>query len=593
MVSGLILAVASLVQQADVDVSALHERARRAEARYERAARRLAPVTGWSSGSGECDEIVGRFCLRFDDGPPSAPPEEPPGVTDARRAAIDSLRRIVSDAPAELSISGPLVRLLVEDGRPSEAVAAALTFEASTTDRVWGALLAGFALHQAGEGGEAAGRFDRAFTAMTPEERRRAAALDWLLDGAERRRYRELEEGARERYERLVWRLADPLFATAANERRTEHFARYTYARLLERTPVVRDMHRWGRDLEELTIRYGVAYRLGRELGNQPGQSSIVEYYDPDQLAYVPADLLRNGVPPPPPPGAEWPLAAERARSGHAPRNIRSMAPLSHQLSRIPVSGGWVIRVDGRFGLDSLARTPPEPLPGDTARPPAPAPHAVHAGVWLLDEAGAGDFVAGDTTTVPLAGDSATFALELTVPEGDYVYSAEAYEPATRTARRARYAVEAASPESLRASDVIVAEPFLGAVPAARSDSLLRPLSELTLEPGQVIGAYAEIPGIRPGAYGVDVSIRRADQGSLPGRLVRWLGRSLGIARPTPPPRVVWQGEHTGDGPLIIAVDLPMIDLPAGLHVIEIAVTEARSDRRAIGRRLVRIGESN
>src|SRR5690606_40720765 len=83
--------------------------------------------------------------------PDLKPPEEPPRITDARRAAIDSLRRQFSVLPGDPAVAGPLVRLLIEDARASEAVAAALTFDIETTDSVHGPLLAGFALHNAGE----------------------------------------------------------------------------------------------------------------------------------------------------------------------------------------------------------------------------------------------------------------------------------------------------------------------------------------------------------------------------------------------------------------------------------------------------------
>ncbi len=87
-----------------------HKRAaRKAEAEYESRARRLAPATV-GSGGGECDEIVGRFCLRFDTGDPRPIPPEVPRVVQARRDAVETLRRAFSAMPGDLRIAGSLVR---------------------------------------------------------------------------------------------------------------------------------------------------------------------------------------------------------------------------------------------------------------------------------------------------------------------------------------------------------------------------------------------------------------------------------------------------------------------------------------------------
>lgn len=585
----LVVITAALLPQVGVDTAAVRTAARRAEASYERAARRHAPLTGWSGGSGECHERVGRFCLRFNDGGPVEPPPEPARIVDARRAAINHLRRAWGELPADSAVAGPLVRLLIEDERPREAVAVAVTLEALAPASPAAALLAGLALHAAGDDPAAAARFERALAGMDADERARVRRLDWLLAPAERRHYVALPAPQRERYADAVWTLADPLYLTPDNERWTEHVARYAYARLLEKVPRVAGMLRWGSDMEELLMRYGATYRRGRELGPRLDQTGLVEYYDPRQLAYVPETLLSRGYPPPPPPGEEWPLAAERARSGYAPHTIRSMAPLPHQLTRIPVEGGWLVRVDAAFGLDSVAREAPPPLPGDTARPPPPQPQAIEAGLFLQSAAHAMARAAHAVRQVRLAGDSARVILALHADSGAYVYSAEAYEPETRTARRARYTLELPSAYGLRISDVLVAAPFVGDPPTTHADRRLRPLADLVLTDTATIGIYAEALGLSAGAYDVEVLARAAEAGSLPGRLVRWLGASLGIADAPTPARVRWTGTHQGDGPLVIALDLPLAGVEEGLVVIEMTVIDRARPSRATARRLIRI----
>ncbi|MGH7445799.1 MAG: hypothetical protein ACREKM_13025, partial [Longimicrobiales bacterium] len=457
------------------------------------------------------------------------------------------------------------------------------------TDSVSGPLLEGFALHAAGADSAAGDRFERALARMSAEEAARVRALGWLLSREERGRYRALDDSARLQYETTIWRLADPLALTPANELWTEHVARYTYARLLERAPVVAGMHRWGRDLEELTIRYGVPHRRGRLHGARFGESGIVEYYDPDQLAYVTPDLLTHGPTPSPPPGSAWRLREPRARSGHAPASIRTMAELPHQATRIPIDGGWVVRLDGAFGLDSLAGLPPEPLPGDTAHPPAPVPTHIETGLWLFDTAAGAATITHAAERVALAGDSSRIALEVRAPPGEFVYAFEAFEPATRTARRARYALDLDSIRGLRISDVIVARPFDTALPASHRDVRLVPLTHLVLTPGTRIGILAETHGTPAGAYRIEVSLRSAERASLPARVVGWIGRALGLTSAPEPPRVAWNVEHTGMRPLVVALDLAIPEAQSGLHMIEVAVVNVRTGAAALGQRLVRI----
>lgn len=591
MTTGLLALTLIFFPQHAAQAEEVRASARKAEAAYERAARRFAPLVGWGRGSSDCDEIVGRFCIRFDaEGVKTVPPQEPARIIDARRAAIDTLRRAFTLLPGDPAVAGPLVRLLIEDERAAEAVPAALTFAGMTSDSVSGPLVEGLALHAAGEDSAAGAAFDRALARMDPERASRVTNLEWLLSPHERSRYRRLEGEARRIYEETVWRLADPIYLTSFNERWAEHVARYSYARLLERAPLVRDMSRWGRDLEQLAIRYGVAHRRGRQNGVRLDETTIVEYYEPDQLSYVIPDYLTRGMPPQPPPGMRWPLAEERARSGYAPAGIRSMDELPHQLTRVPVPDGWIVRVDGDFGLDTLARVPPEPLPGDTARPPAPDPVAVAAGLFLLDLDGAAALVGDVRGDVPLRGDSARVSFELPLAPGTYAYSLEALEPATRTARRARYRLEIEDENGLRVSDVVVAQPFEGGVPASYRDSRLVPLTDLVVTTASRIGIYAQAVDDAPGPHRIEVAIRRGDRGSLPARIVSWLGQTLGLTDEPTPARVAWSAQHT-EGPLIVAIDLGLADVTRGLHVIEVTVVNTRTGESGSGQRIVRIEE--
>lgn len=577
-------AVAAIVLQAigpgPDSVEALRKRARRAEAEFERLARQLAPVKFTSMNGTQCDEIVGRFCLRYDVGEVPAPPEEPPRVSLARRVAIEALRHAYSYRAEELATSGPLIRYLVEDDRAAEAASAARTFAALSRDSIWGPLLLGFALHAAQDDTAAERLFGEALGRMGDEDRRRIENVEWLLSAADRGRYRGLDESAKRAFEEVLWAFADPLYLTPGNERRNQHIARHVWSRVLERAPVVAGMVRWGRDLEELTVRYGIPQGRTRSPGTAYREGSLVEHFDPDQLAYVPEDLLARGPPPTPLPGETWALENPRNRSGFAPATLRKLRPLEHQLTRIPAGDSVVLRVDAAMPLDSTAA----------------GADSVLAGLWVLAD---GRSVVGRVRrSVRPRADTARFSLEITVPPGEFLYSAEGLEPVSRLAGRARYAADLpARGVGLALSDPILAHSFAGAaLPAHRSDARVRPYASLVFPARDTVGLFAEVHGLRPAAdgrtrYRVELSLRRADRASLPARVVSWLGRRLGLSSPEVPPRLSWEAAGTAGSPAIVAVDLPLDVDGEGLFILAATVTDLASGERAESDRLLRIGD--
>lgn len=562
-------------------IAAVRDAARRAEARFERLVRSLAPPYAGGSFGSDCDEIVGRFCLTYDEGPEPELRPERPEVTDARREAIEALRLAFSHEPGRLETTGPLVRYLVEDERAAEAVSAARTYAVLTQDSVWGPLLLGFALHAATEDSAAERYFDEGLSRLPEEERRQILDLEWILSSSDRDIYSESESG-RESLERLFWRHADPLYLTPGNERRAEHIARHVWSRILSMTPRVREMLRWGDDLEQLTVRYGVPAARTRTWGTVYREGSLVDHFEPGQLAFAQPDLFELGPAPAPPPGIEWPLAAERSRSGYAPRTVRRLSELDHQITRFPLPDGRrVLRADGRLVLDSAAS----------------GAASVVAALYVR---AVGDLeTLGEVLdTVAAAGDTVHFALEADLPEEAGLYSFEVLEPGSRLAARARYAMDADSISGAFAvSDPLLARPWpADSAPAGRRDARLRPHARLIFEEGDDVGLYAEVTGLQAVAgerrYGVDLSIREADRASFPARAISWLGRVLGLSEERVPARVSWQAASPdGDRPAVVAVVLPLDDVSAGLWTLELAVTDQATGETVRSRRTLRIGE--
>lgn len=538
-------------------VESLRNRARRAEARFERLARQLAPVSwNWSGGS-DCDEIVGRFCLRFDSTstPPAA--EEAARVVDARREAVEAARRYFGAAAGDRRAAGPLVRLLIADGRATEAVSGAGAFAALSVDTLWSHMLLGLALHAAGEDSIAERHFITALGAMTDEERRKWLDPRWLLHPDEHRRVRRLHAPERAEYERVFWLLSDPLWFTSANERWNEHIARHVQARLLDEVPVVSGMMSWGSDLDELTIRYGTPTARARPGGAAP-RSGMVEYWDSAQRAFDP-ERLSDGIPATPDPGMRPVLYSARTRSGYALLSVERVIEVSHQVTRFTRGDSVFLRVDAIMPVESTSSS-------------------MRAALFAYDSAFTRRArVAG---SVSMDGDSARTSLIVSAPAGRVIYSIEMVGDSGAVSGRARYAVEAYLPQSGPViSDLLIARAFdVNDMPESFGDPRLRAIETLRVHAGDTIGIYAEVGRLRSGAaVSVDVLLRPADGPSLLGRFARWIGRSIGVIGPAASePRIGWQAQ-SHEGRAVIALNLPLDGERQGLQELVVRVTESGS----------------
>jgi hypothetical protein len=539
---------------AQAEADSLRRAARAAEARYERTARWLAPGT-YGARRSQCDETVGRFCLTFDS--TSKPPTRPERreVGEARARAVAALRAVLSVSPGDLNAAGALVRLLVEARRAEDAVAAALSFAGATQDSVWGDWLAGYALHAAGRDSAASLRFGRALATVPAAEREHIESLDWLLSADERKRVRRLPEAERADYAARFWRMADPMWLTAANETWVEHVARHVEAKLLARVPVVTGMLRWGPDLEQLTVRYGAPIARERDFGST--EWSFIEHFDTSALAYGPESLLGDGLPLLPP-GEPWPLKSPSARSGHSPPAIRLAVPLSHQLTRFPAGDSMRLRLDAAVVLSS----------GE------PAEALLAAWPWR------GGDVAGARLSVN--GDSATVMLEVVVPRDSMAYSAEVFEPLPRTLHRARHLVGPLPAGPVQLSDVWLSRPL----PDSSGRETSPPALTSLLVPAESrVGVRVAVTGVEAGELvQVEVSFARGDSPSLLARAAAWTGRRLGIASESRPPRVRWQEAMAADGAVRVNVRAPA---RPGLYYIRVAILGAAGE--ASSRRLIRV----
>jgi hypothetical protein len=243
---------------------------------------------------------------------------------------------------------------------------------------------------------------------------------------------------------------------------------------------------------------------------------------------------------------------------------VKKFHELPHQVTRFPAGDSIVVRVDAQIPLDSL---------GTSARD-------VATGVFLLDSA---LHIVGERLgSARRRGRSLRLTDEFTVPPGRYVYSIEARDSVTRNAARARYAVDAdaATPGVLALSDIVLTRPFRDhPLPRGRSELRQAPLATTAVEAGGTVGLYAEAHWLAAGGdgrshYDVSVALKREDRPGAAVRLVRWIGRTLGIGGSGEAPRIRWTDDARGGVPAILAVDLGLEGTRPGLYRVEVSVRD-------------------
>lgn len=577
LVSVFVAAPAPAAQDPHAD---LRREARRAAYIYESLLRRRAPSRFGGGAGTRCDEIIGRFCFRFTEGEPSAPDTVPedPSTLQARSRAIRAHRAWLAAEPHRPEAAGPLVRYLIESDRAGEAVALARTHAWAADRTPPSLLLLGLALHESGAFAEAESVFDSARAALPDAERRRMDAVGVLLEPGERARYARLPAPERQAYNDRLWRFSDPSLLGPGNERRSAHYARHAWAVILQDAPNAAGRPSWSGDTEEILLRYGLPTRrerLRQDSWRLETDLSMVEYFDPHAVSFVPGAMGSRGLGATPQPGAGSPLERDTVRSSYAPVRLHRMGGLSVQAARFPTTGGAVLSVTGRLDADT------------TVAPPA-APEGI---VVVLDTLGRE--VARSAARVRVGGDSATWvAAEIGVPTGAWVYRLEVKDDSTGRGGLAQYRIDVEAPMRPALSDLLVAVAG-DELPAARSD--LVPFAAPVLPPDGSVLIWAEVAELSRRAgearYSVEWWVESAERGTVLGRAARWLGRKIGLIGDGEPVRVRWDSRSVED-PVPVAFVVDFTGLEPGLYRLGVAVRDLVSGRAAMTTRAVRLDPS-
>ncbi len=482
------------------DSASIRERARDAQARFERVRLREMPRTLGGSG-GRCDEIIGRFCIRDEGDEGWRPPPDPPEIVAARDRLLAELDSAAARIPGDHWILGQRVRYLAEAGAFERARRPLR--DCDVPERWRCDLLLGYLRYRAGEIPAAEAAFGRALERMPEEMRAEWLDPSLLLEG-DQREWLEAADDSAHAAARL-WLLADALFLAGGNDRRAAHLSRRVHAMISEEA---RNPHqlRWGRDLTEVVIRYG--WPAGWERSWSSGSAGSFVVTGRDQPASVrtlpPREVLerreRDIVP--------WEIPEGHARSAHIPPFLDTLAALDGQIGRFWRPNEVIV---------AAAWTPPSGAFADSA--------GVERGAGL-----AGLFVERDGEIIldvrAAPGADGTFRLSGRAPPAPWaVASLEAFAPDLRRAWRRRAAVGLRSlpPRLLAISDVVLLEE--GAEPATFAEMLPLLRGSTTIPGGSALSLAFEVYGLGFEEEAIEVAawVERTRVGVL-RRVARWVG---------------------------------------------------------------------
>jgi hypothetical protein len=341
-------------RQALADSSEISHHARDLQARFESRRRHMLPR--FSAGPPDRCVIVGRFCEWHPNSGDYVVPEEGNDIRRARAELLRDLERAGNAVPGDDWIIGQRIRYLIE-GHDTSVISAARSCKAT---KWWCDALVGLALHVNGNFAAADSTFSIALEEMPSPTRCHWVNLSPLLDDDLRDAYRKMSCAQREAANARIWWVADPLYITPGNERRTEHFSRVLHT-ALQQDAANTYGSRWGGDLAELTVRFGWAEKWTQEpLGSMPTTEVSVAGHEPEPgfhffLTQWPPDTLAQIV------DSLFEIRQSPPREQYALPYARSFTELDAQVARFRrgdstrIVAAYDVSTDTIFGRHKFA----------------------------------------------------------------------------------------------------------------------------------------------------------------------------------------------------------------------------------------------
>ena len=517
--------------------------ARDAQAAFERTRRSNLP---WEGGSADrCEVRLGRFCWWYDEVAPTLPPESEK-IVNRRLAFIAELDSLAADFPGDEWLAGMRVHYRI-DAR--QLASADSTARGCQSTRWWCDALAGYAAHVSGDAHRADSSFAAALAAMDDETRCQWTDIHMLLPSDLRERYEELGCAERGSVNSRYWLLARPRLSAPANELRNEFFTRRVQGWLAERSRTPQPL-RWGKDAEELLLRYGWPVAWGRvdvrgaySLATEP---SVIGHDPAPSFSFAPREELLDSLVESTDDG--WDLRSRYSESRFAPIGVRRIAALAVQVARFRRGDSTLLVAAYAAADDSLG---------------APAGRLAAA----LD----------DSSTVAVPTDSLRHGIaRLMAAASPRLAGVEMLDSTTQTFARSRHLfAPAADAARLSLSDLLLYR--AGPEPATMLDSALAlAVPGDTVGRDRPLGIFWETYGLTKGGESVDVAVTvvRIDRSWF-----RSTRQALGLADEDTPLRMRWTDAQPGaEGVAAHAVSLDLANLPAGRYRLTLSLTPQGGD---------------
>ena len=526
------------------DSAELSRRTRDLQARFERRRRHLLPT--FYTGIADRCLIVGRFCEWHPNLQEVVVPEEGKEIRLARAELLRALAKASATLPGDDWIVGQRIRYLTET-HDSAAIGVARSCRAS---KWWCEALLGLALHVNGDFAAADSAYSSALEDMPALTRCHWTNLSPLLDDDIRGTYRKMPCDQRDSVNGRIWWVADPLFMTPGNERRTEHFSRMVHTALWKDAANTYGTS-WGGDLAELMLRFGWAEKwtqqpvtssysqaqpsvTGHE--REPGFHFFLTQRPPDSLALI-VDSLFDVYQFPP-------------REQYAPPYARSLGRLDAQVARFRrgdstrVVAAFDVSADTVFGTRKFAAA--LVAMGDELATPAKADVAESPAKSVL--------------TVMTPWKSQLIGVELL-----------AHDSAGAARWRSGFAEIPLDSNRISVSDLLFVDGGTS-LPADLSDAIGRAHGGTKFRRDTKIGLFWELYGLTPAdsTLPISLTITPIDQG-----LLRRTFRALRIAPKLTPLNIRWQ-ENGASGvlsPRSVMLDLSLV--PAGKYAVKLEVGDS------------------
>ncbi len=299
--------------------------ATRAQAMFEMVRRQHLPLSYSGPRGGECDARIGRFC-QWNSSDDTVEAKQPRVIRRARETVIASLDSAALRAPRDGWITGQRVRYLLEARNDSAALRVA---RECAGEEWWCAALEGLALHESALGAQADGAFARALQTMPADERCRWTDMSPILEPRVRKQLGKVGCGKNESAEARLWWLADPFWSVEGNDRRAEHYARHTMAKILEPTRTAFNLS-WSNDMREMIVRYGWARYWTRGPGTafEPDKGAVSGHEATPNYHFMPGSLTADSAF-----RVEYDLDLAASAERYAPVVARRVAELNPQVA--------------------------------------------------------------------------------------------------------------------------------------------------------------------------------------------------------------------------------------------------------------------